>query len=58
MKLDEDVHVIPPEDGDDSDENFKLFMVRLDNMTMLLAVVCVVAISISTLIDILILING
>ena len=58
MKLDEDVHVIPPEDGDDSDENFKLFMARLDNMMMLLAVVCVVAISISTLIDILILING
>ena len=58
MKLDEDVHVIPPEDGDDSDENFKLFMARLDNMMMLLAVVCVVAISISTLIDILIFVNG
>lgn len=58
MKLDEDVHVIPPEDNDDSDENFKLFMARLDNMMMFLAIVCVVVISISTLIDLLIFVNG
>ena len=58
MKLDEDVHVIPPEDNDDSDENFKLFMARLDNMMMFLAMVCVVVLSISTLIDLLIFVNG
>ena len=58
MKLDEDVHVIPPEDNDDSDENFKLFTARLDNMMMFLSIVCVVVISISTLIDLLIFVNG